>query len=232
MAGTEVSPVGTGDEAPADNLARPRQRARRRATEDTIIDAFARVLVRDGVSGLGVNAVIKEAGVGKKQIYEYFGGLSGVATEWVVRRGVWPGIEVLIAEPLDEFNARPAAARLMRMNRNYAEMLRKNAPLCELLTGEFTRSPEVKDAVEHVGQLIRRDFERVVMTDGELPHADLLALNSFAYAATTYLALRARAQPRFFGFDLSTETSWQVIMGMFDRVMDLAAKGIEGSAKD
>lgn len=201
---------------------RPRQRARRTATEDAIIDAFARVLVRDGVSGLGVNAVIKEAGVGKKQVYEYFGGLPGVATEWVTRRGVWPGIEALIGEPMETFAARPPHERLLRANRNYADMLRKNAPLCELLTGEFTRSPEVKDAVEHVRQLIRVDFERVMMIDEKMAHPDLLALNAVAYSAATYLALRAHSQPTFFGFDLSIEASWQMVAAMFERVVRLA----------
>ena len=201
---------------------RPRQRARRLATEEAIIDGFARVLVRDGVSGLGVNAVIKEAGVGKKQVYEYFGGLPGVATEWVTRRGVWPGIEALIDEPMETFAARPPHERLLRANRNYADMLRKNAPLCELLTGEFTRSPEVKDAVEHVRQLIRLDFERVMMIDDTMAHPDLLALNAVAYSAATYLALRAHSQPIFFGFDLSVETSWQTVASMFERVVRLA----------
>ena len=201
--------------------ARPRQRARRKATEDAIIDAFARVLVRDGVSGLGVNALIKEAGVGKKQVYEYFGGLSGVATEWVTRRGVWPGIDVVIGESMDAFTARAPHERLLRLNRGYADMLRKNAPLCELLTGEFTRSPEVKDAVEHVRQLIRRDFERVMVGD-DMAHPDLLALNAVAYSAATYLALRAHSQPTFFGFDLSVETSWRVVLAMFERVVRLA----------
>ena len=203
-------------------VSRPRQRARRLATEEAIIDAFARVLVRDGVSGLGVNALIKEAGVGKKQVYEYFGGLSGVATEWVTRRGVWPGIEALVGEPMEIFVARPPEERLLRTNRSYAEMLRKNAPLCELLTGEFTRSPEVKDAVEHVRQLIRLDFERVMMTGDDMAHPDLLALNTVAYSAATYLALRAHSQPTFFGFDLSVETSWRTVLSMFERVVRLA----------
>lgn len=211
-------------------IARPKQRARRAATEDAIIDAFARVLVRDGVSGLGINALVKEAGVGKKQVYDYFGGLPGVATEWVTRRGVWPGIAPLIGESLEAFSARPAAERLLRMNRNYADMLRKNAPLCELLTGEFTRSPEVKDAVEHVRQLIRVDFERVMMTGDDMAHPDLLALNTVAYSAATYLGLRAHSQPVFFGFDLSIETSWRTISGMFERVMRLAGEGIGKSS--
>jgi AcrR family transcriptional regulator len=221
MADIEVStPVSAADAGES----RPRQRARRQATEDAIIDAFERVLVRDGVSGLGVNGLIKEAGVGKKQVYDYFGGLPGVATEWVTRRGVWPGIEALIGEPLEAFTARPPAERLLRMNRGCADMLRRNAPLCELLTGEFTRSPEVKDAVEHVRQLIRLDFERVMMTGEDMAHPDLLALNTVAYSAATYLGLRAHSQPVFFGFDLSVETSWRTIAGMFERIIQLAGE--------
>jgi hypothetical protein len=66
-------------------------------------------------------------------------------------------------------------------------------------------------------------------SDPALASEDFLALNTIAYAATTYLALRAHCQPRFFGFDLSVETSWQTMLNMFDRVMDIAERGMEAS---
>ncbi len=205
---------------------------RRRETEDVIISAFARLLVRDGVAGIGVNALVKEAGVGKKPLYDYFGGLEGVAVEWVRRRGIWPQLEDIIGEPLTEFDKRRPAERLRLINRHCADMLRSNAPLCELLSGEFIRSKEMKQAVEHVRQLVRLDFERVLRSDPVLSTEDYLALNTIAYAATTYLALRAHCQPRFFGFDLSTETSWQIVMNMFDRVLDNAELGIAARNKE
>ena len=204
-------------------------KARRGLTEDALIDAFERVLVRDGVGGMGVNVVIKEAGVGKKALYDYFGGITGLATTWVERRGIWPPLEDIVGEPMAAFDARKPTEKLRIINRQCATMLRRNAPLCELLSGEFIRSDEVKAAVEHVRQLVRLDFERVMQSDPTLAGEDYLALNTIAYAATTYLALRAHCQPRFFGFDLSTETSWQVILNMFDRVMDIAQRGIEAS---
>jgi AcrR family transcriptional regulator len=212
------------ERAPRSNL------QRRRDTEATIIDAFEQVLVRDGVAGLGINAIVKEAKTGKKQLYDYFGGLAGLATAWVEQRGIWPPLEDIIGEPMTQFDRREPAEKLRIVNRNCASMLRRNAPLCELLTGEFVRSPEVKDAVDHVRQLVRRDFERVLNSDPVLSRDDYLALNMIAYAATTYLALRAHSQPRFFGFDLSTETSWQVVLNMFDRVMDNADRGIATAA--
>ena len=204
-------------------------KARRGLTEDELIDAFERVLVRDGVGGIGVNVVIKEASVGKKALYDYFGGITGLATAWVERRGIWPPLEEIVGEPMVAFDTRQPTEKLRIINRKCATMLRSNAPLCELLSGEFMRSDEVKAAVEHVRQLVRLDFERVMQSDPTLAGEDYLALNTIAYAATTYLALRAHCQPRFFGFDLSTETSWQVILNMFDRVMDIAQRGIEAS---
>ncbi len=205
---------------------------RRRETEEAIIDAFGRLLEREGVAGIGVNALIKEAGVGKKPLYDYFGGLEGVAVEWVRRRGIWPPLEDIVKEPLEQFLERQPGEKLRLINRQCAAMLRANAPLCELLSGEFVRSPEMKKAVEHVRQLVRLDFERVLKSDPVLSGEDYLALNTVAYAATTYLALRAHCQPRFFGFDLSTETSWQIVMNMFDRVMDNAERGILSRAKE
>lgn len=212
---------------------RPRtNQIRRQDTEAAIIAAFERLLVRDGVSGIGVNALVKEAGVGKKPVYDYFGGLAGVAVEWVQRGGIWPPIEEIVGEPMVLFDLRPPVEKLRLINRHCATMLRRNAPLCELLSGEFVRSTEMKEAVEHVRQLVRHDFERVLRSDPVLSGEDYLALNTIAYAATTYLALRAHCQPRFFGFDLSAEASWQTVMNMFDRVLDNAERGIAAKSAE
>lgn len=196
------------------------QRAKRDATENGIIDAFERLLMRDGAAGIGVNALVKEAGIGKRQLYAYFGGLAGVATEWVKRRNVWPSLDEMRGEPSAIFATRPSAQKIRIVNRNYAEALRRSPPLCELLTGEFTRSVELKAAVEHIRQLVRQDFERLFAEDPDLARAEVMELNAMAYAASTYLAMRSNSQPVFFGLDLSTDHAWGVAMGMFERVIE------------
>ncbi|MFN7176456.1 MAG: TetR/AcrR family transcriptional regulator [Thermaurantiacus sp.] len=206
-----------------------RQRARRRATEDSILDAFDRLLERGGVSALGVNALVKEAGVGKKQLYDYFGGLAGVAGCWVRQRTVWHSLEDIIGEPWERFAARPPGEKLRHVNACYAESLRRNPRLCELLAGEFLRSEEVKAAVDHVRQLVREDFERVIASDPALRHPDMAALNLVAYTCATYLGLRAHHQPVFFGFDLSSETAWVTVMHMVDRTLARAASDLAGA---
>ena len=49
---------------------KPEKGAKSRATQQRIIDAFERVLLRDGVAGVGINAIVAEAGVGKGLIYQ------------------------------------------------------------------------------------------------------------------------------------------------------------------
>ena len=196
------------------------QRAKRDATENGIIDAFERLLMRDGAAGIGVNALVKEAGIGKRQLYSYFGGLAGVATEWVKRRNVWPSLDEMRGEPSATFALRPSAQKIRIVNRNYAEALRRSSPLCELLTGEFTHSVELKAAVEHIRQLVRQDFERLFAEDPDLARPEVMELNAMAYAASTYLAMRSNSQPVFFGLDLSTDHAWGVAMGMFERVIE------------
>lgn len=207
--------------------ARPRRRPqaeRRLATRTAILDAFDRILARGGVSALGVNALVKEAGIGKKQFYDQFGGLAGVAGAWVRERTVWQGLDTIIGEPWEQFLARAPADKLIHVNRCYAESLRRNPRLCELLAGEFLGSEEVKGAVEHVRQLVRADFERVLASDPALRQPGHAALNLVAYTVATYLALRAHHQPNFFGFDLSAETPWVAVMEMVERVLVAAAR--------
>ena len=198
------------------------QRDRRAATETAIIEAFERLLQRGGIAALGINALVKEAKVGKKQVYDYFGGLSGVAGAWVRKSEVWRSIDEIIGEPWEQFLERAPAAKLTLVSLRYAASLRKNPLLCELLSGEFVKSDEVKSAVEHVRQLIRADFEKILLSDDRLGHPDMLAFNLVAYACASYLGLRAHHQPIFFGFDLSAETSWMTVMAMFERVLQLA----------
>ncbi len=200
------------------------QAERRLATRTAILDAFDRILARGGVSALGVNALVKEAGIGKKQLYDQFAGLAAVAGAWVRERTVWQQLETIIGEPWEQFLTRAPADKLIHVNRCYAESLRRNPRLCALLAGEFLGSDEVKGAVEHVRQLVRSDFERVLASDPALRRPGLAALNLVAYTVATYLGLRAHHQPSFFGFDLSAETPWLAVMDMVERVLIAAAR--------
>ena len=72
------------------------KRARNRAeNEERILDAFERIMVRDGIRGVGPNAIMEEAGLGKPLLYTYFGDLNGLIRAWGERRKLWPDNEDL-----------------------------------------------------------------------------------------------------------------------------------------
>lgn len=229
---SDPGPVGPGPADPAATPARKRSPQKRRiATEMEIVAAFGRLLARDGVHGVGVNALVKEANAGKKQVYEYFGGLQGVAEAWVRRSSFWPRGAVLINEPVAQFMKRPVLERLRILVRAYASALRDHPDVATLMAGEFAGPPELRSAVEETRVRIWEEYERLFFADARGLNPDILALNVVLLPAVTYIGLRARFDPTFFGSDLRDDASWSRVLDMIDRVIALAAAGAEATGK-
>ncbi len=76
---------------------------RSRATVESIVDATARVLVREGYDALSTNKVAREAGVSVGSLYQYF-----------------PGKEALVAAVMERHSS--------RMQENIAERMRSARP--------------------------------------------------------------------------------------------------------
>ncbi|MFT4253060.1 MAG: TetR/AcrR family transcriptional regulator [Caulobacter sp.] len=206
-------------------VTKPRQ-SRRIATEAAIVEAFGRLMERGSVHDAGVNALIKEAGVGKKQIYDYFGGLGGVADAWVRRTGVWPRLTDMIDEPLETFHQRPAMERLRMLVLAYASTLRAHPAVATIMAGEFAGPPELRDAVTTVRIRIWEEYERLFIGQRS-EDKELLAVAMTMLSAVSYIGMRAKFEPNFFGFDLHDETAWDRVSGMLDHVMGRYQTGVE-----
>ncbi len=204
---------------------KPRQ-SRRIATEAAIVEAFGHLMERGSVHDAGVNALIKEAGVGKKQIYDYFGGLGGVADAWVRRTGVWPRLTDMIDESLETFHQRPAMERLRMLVRAYASTLRAHPAVATIMAGEFAGPPELRDAVTAVRIRIWEEYERLFIGQRS-EDKELLAVAMTMLSAVSYIGMRAKFEPNFFGFDLHDDDAWDKVAGMLDHVMGRYQTGVE-----
>ncbi|MEI7703425.1 MAG: TetR/AcrR family transcriptional regulator [Deltaproteobacteria bacterium] len=98
---------------------------RSRATVDAIVDATARVLVRDGYDALSTNRVAREAGVSVGSLYQYF-----------------PGKEALVAAVME--------MHASRMQESIAERMRNSAPAAtpEEVATEMIRAMLAAQAAE------------------------------------------------------------------------------------
>ena len=127
-----------------------KKQARRENTEEKILDAFERVMLRDGAHRISVLSISREAGVAKTLIYRYFDGLVGLIKEWFVRRRRWPELHELYAdEQAQAFSENPLEYQKQSL-RQMADRLRDSPLLQEVMMAELLGAGPVTIALREL----------------------------------------------------------------------------------
>jgi AcrR family transcriptional regulator len=197
----------------AESPRRPRRKLDREESERRLIAAFDRVWSRDGIQGLGVNAVLKEAGLGKALLYRYFGDFVGLARAWAEGETFLPRPPALAGAAGSE-RLRPQVAVALA----YARALRDRPKTRELLIVELLRTSPVTAALDDMRARFGRQMRGFVTAAGAPEGEDAFALSFFVTAAMTYLALRADAVPDYYGLKLDRDADWERIEQMLERL--------------
>lgn len=194
-------------------------RLKRAATETLLIEAFGRVVQRNGLRNVGVNEVIKEAGVGKALLYRYFGGLPGLVAEWGKRNRVWPPPARLV--PLSvESEQGDGAAQLKKIVVRNAEVHRADPVRIEMLADELMTPTAISGTLTAIRREIGREHAAVFAGSRQFRrHRRLMVV---MMAAASYLAMRAVKAPRFMGEDLADEATWRRLMKEIESIIDSA----------
>ena len=195
---------------------------KRQRTEAQIIKAFEKVLRKKGAQGMGVNAVVEEAGVGKGLLYDYFGGLEGLAEAWVEKADFVPDMEAIAGEPLETFNEKSAAMRIGEVNANYADMIKRDKLAGQLMAEELLDKTAMSKPLQTIRRHIGETHEAFFTRDEVFMEADHTALIFVLQAAANYLALRAQHAPVYNGIDISSAEGWDMMLEMIRRVAALA----------
>ncbi len=198
-----------------------RRKPDREETEGRLLAAFETVWNRDGVQGLGVNAVLKEAGVGKSLLYRYFGNFAGLARAWAQRESFLPK-----PGAVDDGHADTSASqsdRHVRAAMAYAHALRSRPRTRELLAVELLRSSPMTVTLDAMRAKFGRDMREFVMASGATDNDKAFALSFFMTAALTYLAMRADSVPEYYGLKLDRDSDWRRIETM---LAELAARAL------
>ena len=198
-----------------------RRKPDREDTEGRLLAAFETVWNRDGVQGLGVNAVLKEAGVGKSLLYRYFGNFAGLARAWAQRESFLPrpgGKDTVVDNP-----AISQAERHVRAAMGYARALRSRPRTRELLAVELLRRSAMTATLDAMRAKFGREMREFVMASGATDNDRAFALSFFVTAALTYLAMRADSVPDYYGLKLDRDSDWQRIEKM---LTDLAGRAL------
>ena len=83
---------------PASGTIRNTERSKKK-----FLSAVGKILKTKGYAGLKVNDIAKVAGVDKKMIYNYFGGLDGLIDEYIRTQDFWSNVHTdMASKPIDD----------------------------------------------------------------------------------------------------------------------------------
>jgi AcrR family transcriptional regulator len=203
--------------ATSDSGPKGKGRLKREATEAALIDAFGRVVQRSGLRNVGVNEVIKEAGIGKALLYRYFGGLPGLVAAWGEKNNIWPDLSEFHDVPVD-LDPKEAPALLKRMILHHANALREDPLRVEIIAEQFMNPTPISAALNEIRMQLGQEHREIFENHPVIrQHSDLMRL---PMGAASFLAIRAVKAPWYMGTNLEKKQGWDEMMAEIEAVID------------
>ncbi len=179
-------------------------------TSRRLISAVGSLLAKKGFTGIGVNAVAREAGVDKVLIYRYFGGLEGLIAAFGKEGDFWPSALELAGGDLQKFSQMPLDEKLSVFASNFIDSLRKRPLTQAIMAWEIIEPNGLTEELERIREQSIIEFFQMFFMKDQL-QIDLQAIIMLIGAAISYLVLRSKHIDLFGGLDLGSDQGWKRI---------------------
>ena len=190
----------------------------REATRGRLIEAVGTLLAAKGFTGLGVNAVAREAGVDKVLIYRYFGGLPQLIVAFGREGNFWPSIKELAGGDVMAFGQRPLPEQLSHLAKNFTTAIRRRPLTQEILAWEMIERNELTAELEAIRENTMINFFEMFFPPTD-QGPDIAAMGAVIGAGISYLVSRGRKIRIYNGIDLASETGWRRIEKAIDTMI-------------
>lgn len=188
------------------------------------LSAVGKILKTKGYSGLKINDIAKVAGVDKKMIYTYFGGLDGLIDEYIRTQDFWSNVHVdMASEPIDD----GGKAFTKEVFLSQFDYLSKNKELQKVLLWRLSEERKslrkLTDEQEENGEML---FSQI--TDPHFgEHAEKFrAVSAVLVAGMYYLNMYAEHNGSVFsGIDLKTADGRKAIKDAVSFLIDQTYDG-------
>jgi AcrR family transcriptional regulator len=189
------------------------------AMRERILAAIDRMILRDGLAGVGVNALAREAGCDKVLIYRYFGDLDGVYAAYAARSDFWWLVGELTAG-IDPARVTLAEA-MKRILRRHAQAIRARPLTLAVMAAEPLERTALVVALEDVRERRSLELSRWIAEHFDPPEGvDLEAIGMILGVALNDLAVRARTIRVMSGVPIKTDQDWERVFAAADAVID------------
>lgn len=192
----------------------------RAATEQKIIDAFNECLLKCGIEGIGVNCVLRQAGVGKELLYRYFGDLQGLARAWAQNSDFWPSLKELMGMERDQFLRLNPKERVFTVTRNFLRALRHRPLTQQVICASLLSDHELADVMHEIRETKSLDVIALFPDTRKEGRDDRLAVAAILVAAINYMVLFSRKRSRYYVFNFEDEASWTTLERSLKQIID------------
>ncbi len=199
-------------------VSEPTAARNREATRARLIQAVGTLLAREGFTGLGVNAVAREAGVDKVLIYRYFGGLSELIVAFGREGNFWPSIKELADGDVEAYSRLPVSEQLSRLSRNFIQAIRQRPITQEILAWEMVERNDLTVELETIRENTMMNFFDMFFPSID-KGPDIAALGAIIGAGISYLVSRGRQISIYNGVDLQSEEGWKRLEDAIDTMI-------------
>jgi len=194
-------------------------------SKEKFLSAVGKILKTKGYAGLKINDIAKVAGVDKKMIYTYFGGLDGLIDEYIRTQDFWSNVHAdMASEPIDD----GGKAFTKEVFLSQFDYLSKNKELQKVLLWRLSEERKtlrkLTDEQEENGEVL---FSQI--TDPHFgEHAEKFrAVSAVLVAGMYYLNMYAEHNGSIFsGIDLKTDDGRKAIKDAVSFLIDKTYDGL------
>jgi AcrR family transcriptional regulator len=207
------------------NKTKPKERNKEKSKEK-LIEAVGEILKEKGYGGLKVNDIAATAGLDKKLIYNYFGGVEQLLDEYLKSQYFWSNVNEDELIEMVKDGGKEVSKHLLAAQYDFVE---KNKEFQRLLLWQLSEEREefqkIVSKQEITGEHL---FEAISDKYFGEKATDYRALMAILISGAYYLNLFAEHNGRFFcGIDLKSEEGRQQIKKVMGDLIDHAYDKVE-----
>lgn len=194
----------------------------REEREKHILQAMGRIFIRDGISGIGINSIAREADCSKVLLYRYFGDLNGLY------RAFAEEVNILDYDQMPSEDS-SIIDQVTKIFLTQLETMRGSKLLQEVMKFEMLETnslTEILAAQREENGLRQMDrFTGII----EKTDIDIAAVTALISAGISYLVLRSTQVSHFNGIDVQSEAGWKRIEAAIVYVITLVFKDMDNA---
>ena len=180
----------------------------RSATQEKILDAVEQLIVSQGFSSLGVNAIAEKAGVSKILIYRYFNGIDGLIAAFVLSGRLNTIFKPERLAELVSMKSEDRGEIWARRLAGVARELRQKKAMKAMLLWELSAN---NDLLTRFTKTRNEQLSKMIAASATRKEIDTAAITAILSAGIVYLALAEDKRKKYADLDLTKDDTWHRI---------------------